>query len=41
LTSAVPGCTVRLLDREPAVGAISLALQEARGSAPIPVYVFD
>jgi N-acetylglucosamine kinase-like BadF-type ATPase len=41
LTLAMPHCTVRLLDREPALGAVSLALLEARGTAPIPVYVFD
>lgn len=41
LTLAMPACTVRLLDREPAAGAVSLALQEAQGRAPVPVYVFD
>ncbi len=32
---------VRLLDREPAVGAVRLALAEARGGARIPEYVAD
>jgi glucosamine kinase len=30
--------TTRLLDREPAEGAVTLALQEARGGARLPVY---
>ena len=34
-----PTSTVRLLDREPAAGAVSLALQEARGGARIPGYI--
>jgi hypothetical protein len=29
---------VRLLDREPATGAVLLALQEARGVASVPRY---
>jgi hypothetical protein len=29
---------VQLLTREPAEGAVALALQEARGAAQIPVY---
>lgn len=33
------GSTVRLLDREPAAGAVVLALQEARGGAHIPRYL--
>jgi N-acetylglucosamine kinase-like BadF-type ATPase len=33
-----PGSTVRLLDREPASGAVRLALQEARGGASVPQY---
>jgi hypothetical protein len=33
--------TVRLLDREPASGAVALALQEAAGGAPIPRYKTD
>ncbi len=32
---------VRLLDREPAVGAVRLALAEARGGARIPEYLAD
>jgi len=34
-----PRARVRLLDREPALGAVSLALATARGNARIPVYV--
>ena len=34
----VPSSTARLLDREPAAGAVSLALQEATGGARIPRY---
>jgi len=30
---------VRLLDQEPAVGAVAIALQEARGGAVIPAYI--
>jgi len=41
LTTAIPRCVVRLLDREPAVGAVSLAIQETRGGARIPTYTFD
>ena len=33
-----PGSTVRLLDREPAAGAVRLALHEARGGAVVPQY---
>jgi N-acetylglucosamine kinase-like BadF-type ATPase len=33
-----PGSHVKLLDREPAVGAVALALHEVRGSAQIPMY---
>lgn len=33
------GSTVRLLDREPACGAVAIALEEARGGARIPQYV--
>jgi hypothetical protein len=32
---------VRLLDREPAIGAVALAVQEARGGALIPAYKMD
>jgi N-acetylglucosamine kinase-like BadF-type ATPase len=38
LPTAFPTSTIRLLDREPAAGAASLAIQEARGGAPIPAY---
>lgn len=36
-----PQSRVRLLDREPAAGAVALALQEARGGAVIPAYRLD
>ena len=35
------GAEVKLLDKEPASGAIALALQEAAGGAPIPQYRID
>ena len=41
LPVAAPGSTTRLLDREPAAGAVALALQEARGGAVIPRYKRD
>lgn len=41
LPVASPGSRVRMLDREPANGAVALALQEARGRAVIPVYKAD
>jgi N-acetylglucosamine kinase-like BadF-type ATPase len=41
LPVAAPGSWVRLLDREPATGAVALALQEARGGAVIPAYKMD
>lgn len=41
LPVAVPGSHVRLLDREPATGAVALALQEAHGGAVIPAYKLD
>jgi len=41
LPVAAPGSWVRLLDREPASGAVALALQEARGGAVIPAYKLD
>jgi N-acetylglucosamine kinase-like BadF-type ATPase len=41
LPAAFPNSTVRLLDREPAAGAASLAMQEARGGARIPLYRQD
>lgn len=41
LPAAAPASWVRRLDREPAIGAVALALQEARGGAVIPVYKVD
>jgi N-acetylglucosamine kinase-like BadF-type ATPase len=41
LPVVAPGSLVRRLDREPAIGAVALALQEARGEARIPVYKQD
>jgi N-acetylglucosamine kinase len=41
LPLAAPGSHVRLLDREPAVGAVVIALQEAHGGAVIPAYKLD
>jgi hypothetical protein len=41
LPVAAPGSQVRLLDREPAAGAVTLAIQEARGGATIPAYKID
>jgi N-acetylglucosamine kinase-like BadF-type ATPase len=38
LVEVAPRCQVQLLDDEPAVGAIWLALAEARGAAQIPTY---
>ena len=38
LPIAARGSTVRLLDREPAMGAVLLALQDARGIASVPQY---
>jgi glucosamine kinase len=38
LSIAAPHSTTRLLDREPADGALTFALQEARGGARIPKY---
>ena len=38
LPAAVPSSTARLLDREPASGAVALAIQEARGGARIAAY---
>jgi N-acetylglucosamine kinase-like BadF-type ATPase len=39
LGRSFPSGEVRLLEREPASGAVSLALQEARGGARIPAYI--
>jgi N-acetylglucosamine kinase-like BadF-type ATPase len=41
LPVAAPNSVTRLLEREPAAGAVALALQEARGGARIPVYKRD
>ena len=41
LPVAAPHSRVRLLDREPAGGAVALALQEARGGATLPAYKLD
>lgn len=38
LAAAAPQSTTRLLDREPAEGAVTFAIQEARGEARVPVY---
>jgi N-acetylglucosamine kinase-like BadF-type ATPase len=38
LPVAAPGSSVRLLDREPANGAVALALQETSGGAIVPAY---
>jgi hypothetical protein len=38
LPIVAPRSTVTLLDREPATGAVLLALQEARGIASVPQY---
>lgn len=38
LPIAAPGSAVTLLDREPATGAVLLALQELRGGASVPKY---
>ncbi len=41
LPVAAPRSQVRLLEVEPATGAVALALQEARGGARVPVYRTD
>jgi N-acetylglucosamine kinase-like BadF-type ATPase len=38
LPGAIPSSTARVLDREPAAGAVSFAIQEATGGARIPRY---
>ena len=38
LPCAIPASTARVLDREPAAGAVSFAIQEATGGARIPRY---
>ncbi|MDP9324296.1 MAG: hypothetical protein M3P13_11730 [Acidobacteriota bacterium] len=39
LPLSAPRSRVRLLDREPATGAVAIALQAARGGAVIPAYI--
>jgi N-acetylglucosamine kinase-like BadF-type ATPase len=39
LPVAAPRSMARVLDREPAVGAVAFALQEVRGGARLPVYI--
>jgi glucosamine kinase len=41
LPVAAPNSLARLLDREPASGAVGLALQEVRGGATVPAYKLD
>ena len=41
LPVAAPGSATKLLDREPAAGAVALALQEAAGRAHVPTYKRD
>ena len=41
LPSVAPRARIHLLDREPACGAVRLALAEARGGARVPVYKND
>jgi N-acetylglucosamine kinase-like BadF-type ATPase len=41
LPVAAPGTRAQLLEREPATGAVALAIQEARGGASIPAYKID
>jgi N-acetylglucosamine kinase-like BadF-type ATPase len=41
LPVAAPRCDARLLEVEPAEGAVALALEEARGGAAVPVYKTD
>jgi len=41
LPVSAPHSTVKLLDCEPAVGAVALAIQEAHGGASIPAYKLD
>jgi N-acetylglucosamine kinase len=41
LPLAAPLSRVQRLDREPATGAVALALQEARGGARVPAYKLD
>lgn len=41
LPVSAPDSSVRLLDREPAEGAVALALAEARGGARVPAYKLE
>jgi N-acetylglucosamine kinase-like BadF-type ATPase len=41
LQDDAPKISVRLLDREPAEGAVRIALAEAKGGARIPAYIHD
>lgn len=41
LPASFPKASARLLEREPAEGAVSFALEEARGGARIPIYRQD
>ena len=41
LLEVAPRCTVQVLDAEPAIGAVWLALAEARGGAKVPSYKLD
>ncbi len=41
LIEVAPRCTVQVLDAEPAIGAVRLALAEARGGAQVPSYKVD
>lgn len=41
LPAVAPGSHVRRLDREPATGAVALAIQETRGGARLPTYKLD
>lgn len=38
LSAQLPGCAVRLLEAEPAAGAVRLAIAQASGGAAIPAY---
>ena len=41
LPAAAPNSSARLLDREPAEGAVNLAVREARGGATVPAYKLE
>jgi hypothetical protein len=38
LVEVAPRCRVEMLEKEPAEGAVHLALAEARGGAQLPTY---